>query len=101
MSYTTNIHSSLVNPTKPALVNENSTDPVDTVTLDVPLLTRILELAREDVKSDADLHGVITNIISLKNNGTLTMNDYEKIVQQKSVDQDSTELESILKLAGI
>lgn len=100
MSYTTNIHSSLVNPAKPTLVKENTADSVDTVTFDVPLLTRILELAREEVKSDADLHELITNLVALKNNGTLTMQDYEKIVQRKS-DATGTELESILKLAGI
>lgn len=100
MSYTTNIQSSLVNPAKPKLVKENTADSVDTVTLDVPLLTRILELAREEVKSDAELHELVTNLVALKNNGTLTMQDYEKIMQKKTNDA-GTELESILKLAGI
>jgi hypothetical protein len=101
MSYSTIIHSSLVNPAKPNLVKESDNDPLDTVTLDVPLLTRILELAREDLKTDADLHDVVTNILALKNQGTLTMNDYDKIVQKQEVNVDSAELESILKLAGI
>jgi hypothetical protein len=54
-----------------------------------------LELAREDVKSDADLHFVITNILAIKNKGVLTMQDYDAIL--KKPDQ----LESIRKLAGI
>ena len=93
MTYSTLIHSAIVNP--PKMVKE-AQDPVDTVTMDVPLLTRILELAREDVKTDADLHFVLTRILDLKNKGVLTMQDYEQITGPKS-----TELESIKKLAGI
>jgi hypothetical protein len=92
MTYSTLIHSAIVNP--PKMVKE-SADAVDTVTLDIPLLTRILELAREDVKSDADLHFVITNILAIKNKGVLTMQDYDAIL--KKPDQ----LESIRKLAGL
>lgn len=98
MTYSTFIHSGLVNPAKPNLVKENESDPKDTVSLDVPLLIRILELAREDMKSDVDLHDTVERILSLKNKGTLTMDDYSTIVGKKEVD---AELESILKLAGI
>lgn len=100
MTYSTFIHSSLVNPAKPNLVKESDADPVDTVTLDVPLLTRILELAREDLKSDADLHTIVTRILELKNKGTITMSDYDQIAGKKP-DGDQAELESILKLAGM
>lgn len=100
MTYSTLIHSSLVNPAKPNLVKESDADPVDTVTLDVPLLTRILELAREDLKSDADLHNVVSKMLELKNKGTLTMSDYDQI-SGKEKDVDQAELESILKLAGM
>jgi hypothetical protein len=99
MNYSTLIHSSLVNPSHPKL-KENEQDPIDTVTLDVPLLTRLLELAREDIKSDAELHNVLTRILTLKNQGTLGMNHYDEILG-KSADKDSAELESIRKLAGI
>ena len=95
MSHSTFIHSGIVNPAKPNITVKESADAVDTVTLDIPLLTRILELAREDVKSDADLHFVITNILAIKNKGVLTMQDYDEIL--KKPDQ----LESIRKLAGI
>ena len=98
MTYSTFLHSSIVNPAKPKL--KETEDKVDTITLDVPLLTRLLELAREDIKSDAELHQVLTNIIAAKNKGTLTMDDYESIKQVK-VDQEKVELESILKLAGL
>jgi hypothetical protein len=93
MTYSTLIHSGIVNP--PKMVKE-AQDPVDTVTVDVPLLTRLLELAREDIKTDAELHFVLTRILELKNKGVLTMQDYEQITGPKP-----TELESIKKLAGI
>lgn len=101
MTYSTFIHSSLVNPAKPKITSE-AADPVDTITMDVPLLTRLLELAREDIKDDAELHQVLEKVISLKNAGTLTMQDYDKIVgKPEEKDADSVELEAIRKLAGI
>lgn len=99
MSYIENIHSSIVNPSKPRKIEEVQ-DSVDTITLDVPLLTRLLELAREDIKDDADLHRVLTNIIELKNQGVLTMDNYAEIAQTQQEPADQ-ELESIKRLAGI
>jgi hypothetical protein len=72
-----------------ALVHENDapavadqTDVVDTVTLDVPLLLRMLEYAKEDAKSDLDLHDVTERMISLAKTGTLSMQHYDDIVKQ-------------------
>ncbi len=98
MSYSTFIHSGIVNPAKTDISVSESENSVDTVTMDVPLLTRVLELAREDLKSDVDLHFVLTNILKIKNKGVLTMQDYDAIAT-KSEQHD--ELESIRKLAGI
>lgn len=97
MTYSTFLHSSIVNPSKPAISIKETQDPVDHVSLDVPLLTRLLELARENIKDDAELHQILTNILNLKNSGVLGMQHYEQIIGKK---QDN-ELESILKLAGI
>jgi hypothetical protein len=94
MSYSTFIHSGIVNP-KTTTVKEQE-DPIDVITLDVPLLTRLLELSREDIKSDAALHDLLTRIIKMKNQGVLTMKDYDKIVKDSE-----DELNSIKKLAGI
>jgi len=52
----------------------------DIVQLDVPLFIRLLELAREDVKQDADLHDVAEAVIKLSQQGPVTMADYDKIV---------------------
>ena len=56
-------------------------NPKDVVKMDVPLLIRMLEYAREDAKTDMDLHDVAENLITLSANGqTLDMNHYNKIV---------------------
>jgi DNA-binding ferritin-like protein len=53
---------------------------MDIIQLDVPLFIRLLELAREDVKQDADLHDVAEAVIKLSQNSVATMEDYDKIV---------------------
>lgn len=88
---------------------DGNPDPVDHVTFDIPLLMRVFELVREDLKTDQDLHDVVERIISIKNKGVLTMDDYDTISsayhgtdsgQQPRAEPD-LELESIRKLAGI
>jgi len=56
-------------------------NPIDTASLDIPLLIRIMEYAKEDAQSDMDLHKVAENIIRLSKGGkTLTMSDYNSIL---------------------
>lgn len=56
-------------------------NPVDTVRLNIPLFIRLLEYAREDAKTDMDLHDVVERVIKLSQSGkTLLMADYNKIV---------------------
>lgn len=56
-------------------------NPVDTVTVDVPLLIRLLEYAREDAHTDMDLHDVAERLVKLSaQGGTLSMSDYSKII---------------------
>lgn len=58
-----------------------STDGVDTITVDVPLMIRLLEYAREDAESDMDLHNVAEQLTKLSQDGcTLSMQDYDTIV---------------------
>lgn len=57
-------------------------NPKDTITMDIPLFIRMLELAREDIKSDAELHQVVENVIDLKDK-VLTMDDYDYFVENK------------------
>ena len=56
-------------------------NPTDVASLDIPLLIRIMEFAKEDAQSDMDLHKVAENIIELSKEGkTLNMSDYNSIV---------------------
>lgn len=56
-------------------------NPADKITVDIPLFIRLLEYAREDAKTDMDLHNVTEKAISLStDNKVLTMSDYNSIV---------------------
>jgi hypothetical protein len=54
-------------------------DPQDHVTFDIPLLVRVFELVREGAKTDVDVHEITERILSIKNKGILTMDDYAHI----------------------
>ena len=58
-------------------------DPTDSITLDIPLLIRILELAREDVKDDMELHRITERLLKIRHQGMLTMDDYNFIANMK------------------
>jgi hypothetical protein len=59
---------------------EEETNPTDKITMDVPLFIRMLEYAREDAKTDMDLHDVTEKALALSTSGeTLTMANYESI----------------------
>lgn len=75
----------------------------DIVKLDVPLFIRLLELAREDVKEDADLHDVAEAVIKLSQDGVATMADYDSIVafMQKQGDSATEEIARIKQLGGM
>jgi len=67
-------------------VKENL-NPIDSIKMDVPLFIRMLEYAREDAKTDMDLHDVTEKIIGMAKEGrTLTIKDYNKIMSNKIVD---------------
>ena len=76
---------------------------MDIVKLDVPLFIRLLELAREDVKQDADLHDVAEAVIRLSQEGVATMADYDQIVgfMQKQGDPAKEEIARIRQLGGM
>jgi hypothetical protein len=75
----------------------------DVVKLDVPLFIRLLELAREDVKQDADLHDLAEAVIKLSQEGVATMADYDGIVNfmKQQGSRASEELDRIRKLGGL
>lgn len=64
----------------------NEADAVDTVTLDIPLIIRLFEYAREDAKTDMDLHNVTEKLIALsKETDVLTMDQYDAIVGEQKL----------------
>ena len=63
-----------------AMAVKEEMNPMDVVAMDVPLLIRMMEFAREDAKSDLDLHDIAEKAIALSSEGrTLTMSDYGAI----------------------
>jgi hypothetical protein len=57
------------------------TQGVDSVTMDVPLLIRLMEFAREDAADDMILHKMAERLIGMSEEGqSLSMSDYEDIV---------------------
>ena len=81
---------------------ENNFNPADKITIDIPLFIRLLEYAREDAKTDMDLHNVAEKAISLSETGrTLTMNDYDSLVAGNSEDQQMDEVKRMIELANI
>ena len=77
-------------------------NPSDKITLDVPLFIRLLEYAREDAKTDMDLHNVAEKAIVASETGkTLTMADYDGLVAGSSEDQQMDEVKRMIELANI
>ena len=64
-------------------LHSEAVDKKDTVTFDIPLLIRVLEFAREELKSDILLHKLVERLISMRGKGTLTMNQYGQIVKEE------------------
>jgi len=63
----------------------------------------LLELAREEVKQDADLHDIAEAVIKLSQDGPVTMADYDKIVafMNKQGDPAKEEINRIRQLGGV
>jgi hypothetical protein len=77
-------------------------NPSDKVTVDIPLFIRLLEYAREDAKTDMDLHNVAEKAIAASETGkTLTMSDYDGLVAGNSEDQQMDEVKRMIELANI
>lgn len=68
-----------------------ATDRKDTITFDIPLLIRVLEFTREDLKSDINLHKMVERLLNIRGKGTLTMNEYGKIVKEEYSEEEEVE----------
>lgn len=73
-------------------------NPLDKITVDVPLFIRLLEYAREDAKTDMALHDVAEKAVTLSTGGkTLTMSDYDELVGIQALQ----EVQRRQRLAGL
>jgi hypothetical protein len=76
-------------------------NPADKITLDVPLFIRLLEYAREDAKTDMDLHNVTEKVISLSTEDKiLTMSDYNNIVTANKENMNEIYTSRLEKIAN-
>jgi hypothetical protein len=73
----------------------------DIVQLDVPLFIRLLELAREDIKQDADIHDLAQKVIELSADRPVTMADYNDLVSFMKSQGQEDELDKIRRLGGV
>jgi hypothetical protein len=65
---------------------ETIDNPEDVVKMDIPLLIRLLEYAREDAKTDMDLHNVAEKLIEFSKDGdVLSMEQYDAIVGEQKL----------------
>jgi hypothetical protein len=81
-------------------IAEEEENPVDTITVDVPLMLRIMEFAREDAADDMALHDVCEQLVKLSaEKGTLSMQDYNAVIssapaKEQGMAEDSKSPES-------
>jgi len=58
------------------------TDEKDMVCLDIPLLIRVLEFTREEMKTDIELHNMVERLINMRHDVPLDMSHYDEITQK-------------------
>lgn len=73
---------------------------IDVIKIDVPTFLRLLELAREDVKQDPDLHDITQKVVAISQERVVTMDDYDEIVSFMK-QQGDDEIARIRKLGGM
>lgn len=74
---------------------------MDRINIDISTFLRLLELAKEEVKDDEELHFIAEIVSEISNDRQVTMSDYEEIYNysiQKSKEQN---LDRIKKLSGL
>jgi hypothetical protein len=68
-------------------------NPIDIISVDVPLFIRMLEFAREDASTDMDLHDLAQKAIKMSGKGEpLTMMHYDELVSKEAPVTDAMSL---------
>lgn len=57
-------------------------NPPDVIKMDIPLFIRTLEYAKENAKTDQELHQLTERAAAMSRDRTLTMEDYEALVAE-------------------
>ena len=74
---------------------------MDIIKINVPAFIRLIELARESVKNDADLHDMAEIVVKLsQKEGVVTMDHYNAIVRYMKTQGTDDELDQIRRLGG-
>ena len=74
---------------------------MDTIKINVPTFIRLIELARESVKNDADLHDMAEIVVKLsQKEGVVTMDHYNTIVRYMKTQGTDDELDQVRRLGG-
>lgn len=74
---------------------------MDIIKVDVPTFLRLLELAREEIKQDTDLHDIAQKVAELSQDHVITMADYDNIIKFMKSQGNNDELERIKTLGGL
>jgi hypothetical protein len=87
------VHDFLGNSTQH--VDEAKENPEDVISVDIPLFIRLLEYAREDARTDMDLHDLTERLTKLCATGTtVSMDAYDQIVgAQKQLEAPAQQVE--------
>ena len=59
-----------------------SVDEKDMVCFDIPLLIRVLEFTREEMKTDIELHNMVERLINMRHDVPLDMSHYDDITEK-------------------
>jgi uncharacterized protein YlxP (DUF503 family) len=73
---------------------------MDTIRIDVPTFIRLIELAREDIKNDPDLHDMAEIVAKISSEEVVTMKHYKDIVNFIKTQGETDELAQIRRLGG-
>ena len=73
---------------------------MDIIKINVPTFIRLIELAREDIKNDPDLHDMAEIVAEISKHEVVTMDHYREIVQFIKNQGATDELAQMRKLGG-
>lgn len=83
------------------LEGTHTMDKIDEIRIDVPTFLRLLELSREDVEDDAELHFITQRVNEISQERTVTMADYEDILDFAMGNSKEQQLADVRRLSGL